>query len=96
MPIEVVAKIESLPESTAIVRNALIAMLEPTRRESGCIAYNLHESTDEKGVFVMIESWESQAHLDNHFQTEHMKKLLTALEGKTSSVTVDTLTKIEK
>ena len=52
----------------------LQSMLAPTRAESGCETYELYES-DVKGHFYLIETWASQAALDQHKATPHFKRL---------------------
>ncbi len=63
----------------------LKALLAPTRAEKGCISYDAHRSNDDAALFMMYETWESQAALDAHFQTPHMvdavAKLPDLVEG---------------
>jgi quinol monooxygenase YgiN len=56
------------------LRNALVAMLTPTRAEPGCGVYQLYESNN-RGRFYFYEEWESQAALDRHIETPHYKQL---------------------
>lgn len=58
---------------------ALKALLAPTRAEKGCISYDAHRSNDDPGLFMMYETWESQAALDAHFQTPHMVDVIAKL-----------------
>jgi quinol monooxygenase YgiN len=59
------------------MESALLEMIEPTRCEAGCIRYDLLRSL--KGAsyteFVFIEEWESEAALDAHGETPHLKAL---------------------
>lgn len=45
-----------------------------TRREKGCIQYDLYEDNRIKGVFFIHESWESNEDLHNHQVSEHLQK----------------------
>jgi quinol monooxygenase YgiN len=56
------------------LRNALVAMLTPTRVEPGCKPYQLYESNT-RGLFYFYEEWESQAGLNRHTETLHYKQL---------------------
>ena len=47
------------------------ACLAETRKEPGCISYDLHASVTEAGKLVFVERWESRAHLDAHTKTPH-------------------------
>jgi quinol monooxygenase YgiN len=55
----------------------LLGMLEPTRREDGCIRYDLLRSL--QGVspveFTFVEEWESVEALDAHGRTPHLQAL---------------------
>lgn len=39
--------------------------------------------------FVIVEEWESQAHLDAHFQTDHFQKLVPLMDGMSHTVDID-------
>jgi quinol monooxygenase YgiN len=43
------------------------------RAEPGCTRYELHADIFSEGLFVFIEEWESQKHLDDHIATSHMQ-----------------------
>jgi quinol monooxygenase YgiN len=60
------------------LRELLRGMLAPTRAESGCNVYELHESNS-KGRFYFYEIWESQAALDHHAASAHFKHLEQAI-----------------
>lgn len=43
-----------------------------TRKEEGCVQYDLIEDKDSKGVFYMIEVWETEEHHFQHNGAEHL------------------------
>lgn len=43
-----------------------------TRKESGCIQYDLHEDSRNKGVFFIHETWDSNDNLQQHQVSDHM------------------------
>ena len=71
----VVAELIAKPGKEDSLREALLACVEPTRAETACVQYDLHESTDAPGHFVFYENWTSKAALDEHLQTPHLKNL---------------------
>ena len=71
----VVAEMSAQPGKEAELRAALLACIEPTRREAGCVEYFLHESTDAPGQFIFYENWVSEAALAEHMETPHLTKL---------------------
>ncbi len=56
------------------VRAALLNLVEKTRKEKGCLNYDLHESTNDARHFVMYENWESDADLDAHSKSPHLRE----------------------
>jgi quinol monooxygenase YgiN len=65
------------------VREALLALVEPTRKEPGCLCYNLHQSKSDPTQFMFYEQWASKEALDSHGKTPHMRALGGMLRGKT-------------
>ena len=59
------------------MERALLEMIEPTRREPGCIRYDLVRSLKGENYteFVFLEEWESEAALDAHARTPHFQAL---------------------
>ena len=45
-----------------------------TRKEKGCIQYDLYEDNRNKGVFFIHENWESNEDLHNHQVSDHMMR----------------------
>jgi quinol monooxygenase YgiN len=76
--LHVVAVLTAKPGSEATVREALEALVEPTRAESGNRGYTLFSSAADPTVFVTIENWASQADLDAHLVTPHIAIALQA------------------
>ena len=74
--ITVVATFQAKPGKEAELKQALIGLLAPTRREAGCINYDLHVLPEDPANFLFYENWTSKAHLDAHLQSAHLKALL--------------------
>ncbi|WP_445404714.1 putative quinol monooxygenase [Acinetobacter vivianii] len=55
-------------------------LVEKTRREAGCIAYDLYHDHKQKGHFVFIEEWVDRAALDLHVQSEHFQRLVPQID----------------
>jgi quinol monooxygenase YgiN len=56
------------------LERVLSALVEPTRREPGCLRYDLTRAFDGSGEFVFIEEWGSVATLDAHGQSAHVRE----------------------
>lgn len=52
----------------------LRALVGPTRREEGCLTYDLHRATDIPGGFLLHEVWESREHHRAHTRTPHFTR----------------------
>jgi quinol monooxygenase YgiN len=65
------------------VKEALLALVEPTRKEAGCLCYNLHQSKADPTQFMFYEQWATQEALSAHGKTPHMKALGAKLKDKT-------------
>ncbi len=50
-----------------------------TRKEKGCILYELNQGIENPREFVFVEKWQSVGALAAHLKTEHVKKLIAAL-----------------
>ncbi len=69
----VVARVRAKPGKEDMVLQYLLAMVEATRKEAGCLNYDLHVSHDDATVFLFYENWSSKAHLDAHAQSAHIQ-----------------------
>jgi quinol monooxygenase YgiN len=71
-----IAFIRARPQKSAELGRRLLALVEPTRQEVGCINYDVHRSSDDPDVWVMHENWRSAADLDAHFEMPYLKEFL--------------------
>ena len=53
-------------------RPHMLAMLEASRAEDGCLEYSYAGDVAEPGLIRVFEAWRDQAALDAHFQTAHL------------------------
>ena len=72
----VVATFEARPGKEAELRAALIGLVAPTRKEAGCINYDLHISTESPAKFLFHENWIGKPALEAHMLTPHIQALL--------------------
>ena len=49
----------------------LRALVGPTRKEEGCLQYDLHRGADHPGTYLFHEVWESREHHAAHTRTQH-------------------------
>ena len=54
------------------LREALEALIEPTRKEKGYVNYDMHQGVQDPDMFFFYENWESDADLDAHLAAPHL------------------------
>jgi len=59
-----------------------------TRKENGCVSYELCQSLKNDAHIAFIEEWENQAALDAHFQAPHFTGLVPKILELTEQDTV--------
>jgi quinol monooxygenase YgiN len=72
MKIDVVAHIHAKPGREADLRSVLEGFVEPTRKENGCLRYDLFGDLDHPGKFTFIEEWASREALEAHSRSAHI------------------------
>ena len=71
-PVTVVATLKAQQGREHALEAELLALIPITRKETGCINYDLHRSTQDNSLFVFHENWTSQEALDAHLANEHL------------------------
>lgn len=77
--VRVVADVRARHEKRAEVLTLLTRLVEPTKKEAGCLEYDLHVNLGDDTQFTFIEEWESEAALEVHLGAEHVRPILDAL-----------------
>lgn len=80
MTVTVVATFQARAGKEVDLKTALLGLLAPTRKEVGCLNYDLHRSPECPARFLFHENWASQAHLNDHLQSAHIKALLPRVD----------------
>ena len=75
------AAFRARPGKETELRDALTALLRPTRAEPGCLTYDLHEGLGDPARLMMFETWESQAAIDGHMKSPHVQKFAPRVDG---------------
>jgi quinol monooxygenase YgiN len=74
----IVAQYRIQPDDVAAVRAELEQMLEPTRAEPGCLAYDVYVDPNAETLVVLVERYSDeaafQAHLDSAHFDEHLRQ----------------------
>ena len=62
---------------------AFAPCIAATKKEAGCLAYELNRDPDEPTTYVMFEKFKNLAALEAHLKLEHTAKLFKAIEPLT-------------
>lgn len=89
-----VATMTAKEEHIDFVKEEMLKLIPPTRKEQGCVQYDLHKGNKEENVFILYEKWNSYDEWQAHRKTAHMENFGKVTEGKLLSRTVIELTKI--
>ena len=77
--IHVMASIVVRPEHAAAAKDMLVKLAEVSRREPGCLGYELFQRPDAPNVFQTVEQWRAQADVDAHMATPHVAAAIAAV-----------------
>ncbi len=69
--IAVIATVRARAGKEQELGDALRTLITPTRKEAGCIEYDLHVAGDDPAAYAFYERWDDQAALDAHLKTPH-------------------------
>lgn len=74
--IKVIAKRKFKKENLEKALKLYSELVDETRKEKGCQAYDLFQDIKNECILTMIEEWESEEHLKAHFNTEHFTRIV--------------------
>jgi quinol monooxygenase YgiN len=72
----VIAQLKAKAGMESAVRRELLSLVEPSRKDDGCLNYDLHQAMDNPALFVFHENWVSKAHLDQHLGKPDLQAVL--------------------
>jgi quinol monooxygenase YgiN len=75
--VRVLAGVVALPEKIEEVESLLHALIKETRKEAGCVQYELLQNRDDPAEFTFVEEWEDDSAIDAHFARAHMQTALS-------------------
>jgi quinol monooxygenase YgiN len=75
MPV-VIIKMTALPEKCLELKQTILALIEPTRKEKGCLRCDVFEDIENENSFCLVEYWESRKDLDDHQRSDRFAVLM--------------------
>lgn len=67
-------------ENRAALLNAAKQLVEASKGENGCVAYDLFASATRDDVYMICETWADAEVLAKHEQSEHFRTLVPEME----------------
>jgi len=77
--IRVVARLIAFPNKVEEAKALLLGLVEPTRKEAGCLQYDLLQNQADPTDFTFVEEWESDESLDAHLGSEHIQSAIAQI-----------------
>jgi quinol monooxygenase YgiN len=71
--IKVVAHVRAKAGKEEELKKVMLGLVEPTRKEAGCLRYALYQNKEDAADLTFVEDWESDVALDAHMQTPHFQ-----------------------
>lgn len=78
-PFTLLVTVQAKPGQEAKVESTFAPCVKASRKDKGCIQYDLHSDPDKPRTYVLIEKWQNLADLEKHLQAAHTQKLLKDL-----------------
>lgn len=72
---------QAAPGKEVELKEGLLGLVGPTRKEEGCILYDLHFSHEDPGKFMFYEIWTTRAALDRHSVSPHISAFRTVRDS---------------
>jgi quinol monooxygenase YgiN len=77
--IHVVAKLQAKPGKEGELKGLIEPLIAPTRKEKGCLRYDVFQGRQDPTVITLIEAWDSNENLDTHLALPHLQKIFARL-----------------
>ena len=84
----IIAHITAHAGKGEFLKRELEKLLVPTRKEPGCLQYDLHQDNKNAEHFMFCESWESRETWQAHMTAQPLQDYLKAVEGAVEGFTL--------
>ena len=90
----IVAHIKAKSDQIALVKMELEKLIDITRKEEGCLQYDLHQDNEDPALFMFYENWESRELWQTHMNAPHLAAYMQATDGAVAEFTLNETTRI--
>ncbi|RVG63452.1 putative quinol monooxygenase [Sinorhizobium meliloti] len=71
-----VAYFTAKPGRAKDLGDELLHLVAPSRKEAGCLRYEIHQSNDVPGVWMVLEDWRHASDFKMHMSTEYVQAFM--------------------
>lgn len=76
----IVARFRAREGHAQEVESLLRSFIEPSRKEEGCLFYDLHREVEDDHAFVILDGWRDKSAFEGHAGSAHVARTLAILE----------------
>lgn len=76
----IVARFHAREGHAEEVETLLLGFVEPSRKEEGCLFYDLHREVEDANSFVILDGWQDKSAFEAHASSAHVATTLARLE----------------
>lgn len=78
--IVLMARLKVKKDKVEDLKQAALEIVAESRREAGCVNYDVHQLIDDDTVFLWHETWANKAALDEHFAKSYTKRFFAGVD----------------
>ncbi len=78
--IVLIARLKVKADKIEELKTAALAIVDESRKETGNINYDIHQSIEDETVFFWHETWVNKAAIDEHFATPFFGEFFKVVE----------------
>jgi quinol monooxygenase YgiN len=93
-PLYLAVHIVAKPGQESALRQALEALVAPSRADDGCMQYDLHVDRDTPARLFFYEAWRDEAAWQAHDKAAHLVRFRQDAGALIDSITIHQLTRI--
>lgn len=75
--VRVVVKVVARTEAIAAITTIVLKLAAQSRKETGCVSYEVLKDVSNAEIFVLVEEWTSLAALEAHNKTAHFHEAVS-------------------
>jgi quinol monooxygenase YgiN len=78
--VRVIVKVCARQDSIPAIKSILMELTVHSRKEKGCVSYEVLQNKTDQSVFMLVEEWDSVSALDAHNNTPHFHSAVSTAQ----------------